>query len=658
MGKILQWLFYIFIGLIALAIILFLWFQLSYFFINDKAKGQLVEKKTLTEGGQSYKDLNTNDVYEDVRQPIEARVADLISQMSVEEKVGLMWHPPIGMGQTGEVLGKPNLESFFFGSSYDYLVNKKLRHFNLFPIAPPQYHAQWYNALQKIAEQDRLGIPVTISSDPRHGHNNFLEGDLLKSEFSKWPEPIGFAAINDSLLTVEFGKIANEEFRAVGIRTALHPMADIATEPRWARINGTFGEDAHLSAKITAAYINGFQQGPLNANSVACMTKHWAGGGPQADGEDAHFKYGKDQVYPGDNFKYHLIPFEAAFDAHTAMLMPYYGVPVGQTSEDVPFGFNKEMITDLLRKEYGYDGIVCSDWGIIEGFGLFGREIVAHKGYNLGDIGVKGRIQKAVDAGLDQFGGNSNVDEMLELVKEGAITEARIDESVRRLLRAKFQMGLFDNPYVEEEKATAIIGKAAFVEKGKIAQRRSIVLLKNKITPDSLLTLPLQKRSKIYIENVDPTTASSYATVVDSLEEADFAILRLATPHQPRTGDFIEQMFHQGDLDFKSPEKSKILNIISKKPTVVVLYLDRAAVIPEIAAQAHGLLAEFGAEDDAVLDVIFGDFNPSGKLPIELPSSMVAVEAQKEDVPYDSENPLFPFGHGLNYQVQEAAIAE
>ena len=187
MGKILKWLLYILLGLITLVVILFLWFQLSYFFINDKAKGQLVEKKTLTIDGQSFKDLNANgklDIYEDARQPIKARVEDLLGQMTIEEKVGLMWHPPIGMGQTGEVLGKPDMASFFFGSSYDYLVNKKLRHFNLFPIAPPQYHAQWYNALQKIAEQDRLGIPVTISSDPRHGHNNFLEGDLLKSEFS------------------------------------------------------------------------------------------------------------------------------------------------------------------------------------------------------------------------------------------------------------------------------------------------------------------------------------------------------------------------------------------------------------------------------------------------------------------------------------------
>ena len=214
-------------------------------------------------------------------------------------------------------------------------------------------------------------------------------------------------------------------------------------------------------------------------------------------------------------------------------------------------------------------------------------------------------------------------------------------------------MGLFDNPYVEADQATKIVGKQEFVEKGKIAQRRSIVLLKNKMTADSLSTLPLQKRSNIYIENIDATVAKNYATVVDSLADADFAILRIATPHQPRTGDFIEQMFHQGDLDFKDPEKSRILKILSTKPTIVILYLDRAAVIPEIANQSNGLLLEFGAEDDAVLDVIFGDFNPSGKLPIELPSSMAAVEAQKEDVPYDSADPLFKFGAGMSYFIQE-----
>lgn len=177
---------------------------------------------------------------------------------------------------------------------------------------------------------------------------------------------LGLAATSDTSLVREFGDIARQEYRSVGITVALHPMADLATEPRWARINGTFGEDAVLSAVMTKAYVLGLQGDSLDKQGVACMTKHFSGGGPQLDGDDPHFAYGKDQAYPGDNFDYHVIPFtEGAFAANTAQIMPYYGIPVGQTDEDVAFAFNKSIITDLLRDSLGFDGVVCTDWGII-----------------------------------------------------------------------------------------------------------------------------------------------------------------------------------------------------------------------------------------------------------------------------------------------------
>ena len=170
------------------------------------------------------------------------------------------------------------------------------------------------------------------------------------------------------------------------------------------------------------------------------------------------------------------------------------------------------------------------------------------------------------------------------------------------------------------------------------------------MNPDSTHVLPLKHNPKIYIENIEQETAEKYATVVDSLADADFAVLRLQAPFEPRTGDMIEKMFHQGDLDFKEPELSRIVEIMQQKPTVVCIYLDRPAVIPEIAENAAGLLCDFGAFDDAVLDVIFGKFNPSGRLPFELPLSMEAVRNQMEDVPYDSELPLYEFGFGLTYK--------
>ncbi len=638
------------LGVIIIGIIVF---NSYYAIINAKAKKQLAEVSVLTDNGFQYRDLNKNgklDTYEDSRQDIEARVNDILLQMTIEEKVGMMWHPPIGVGKKGEVLGKLDIMALNIYSAYDIIATRKLNHFNLFAIPKSKLLAQWYNDIQKLAEQTRLGIPLTISSDPRHGISNFIGTDLLGSDFSKWPEPIGLAATGDSALVAEFGRIANQEYRAVGIRTALHPMADLATEPRWARINGTFGEDAALSARMTAAYIYGFQGDIFGAASVACMVKHWPGGGPQGRGEDAHFSYGKDQQYPGNNFDHHLIPFKAAFEAGAAMVMPYYGVAVGQTGEDVGMSFNKEIIADLLRKEYQYDGVVCTDWGIIEGFGILGIEFMEPKSWGVENLTVKQRVKKVVDAGVDQFGGNSNTDELLELVRDGEITEARIDESVRRLLRAKFKMGLFDNPYVDVDIVESVVGNHEFVEKGKLAQRKSIVLLKNKMEADSTYVLPLKKNIKIYVENIDREIAGRYATVVDSVADADMAVLHLQTPWEPRNGDMVERMFHQGRLNFDEAELARIQKIMAAKPTVVCLYLDRPAVVPEIASNAVALLGDFGCYDDALLDIVFGDFNPTAKLPFEMPSSMEAVKNQKEDMPFDSENPLFHFGDGLSYR--------
>jgi beta-glucosidase len=568
MKKVFRFLGRLILSLGALLFFAFIVFHVYYGFLNRKAKRQLAETAVLIEKGQSFRDLNKNgrlDLYEDSRRSVEERVENLLGQMTIEEKAGMMWHPPIGVGKNGEIAGRPNVSTMSMNSTWDVVINRKINHFNLFAIPESRKLAEWHNRLQKIAAQTRLGIPVTISSDSRHGINNFIGSDLLGSDFSKWPEPIGLAAIGDSALVAEFGQIANQEYRAVGIRTALHPMADLATEPRWARVNGTFGEDAQLSAKLIAAYIYGFQGDKFGKESVACMTKHWPGGGPQKDGEDAHFSYGADQAYPGNNFDYHLIPFEAALEAGTAMIMPYYGVPLGQTSEDVGMSFNREIITGLLRNEYGYDGIVCTDWSIIEGFKILGREIMEAKSWGVEDLSVSERIQKAVDAGVDQFGGNMNTKELIKLVEEGKISEAWIDESVRRLLRAKFQMGLFDNPFLDVSEAEKVVGNPKFIEKGKLAQRKSIVLLKNEMKKDSSFVLPLKTGSRIYIENIEKESAQKHAVVVDSLADADYAVLRLQAPWEPRKGDLVERFFHQGDLDFKEPELSRILKIMKQQ---------------------------------------------------------------------------------------------
>jgi beta-glucosidase len=601
----------------------------------------------LDEDGITFRDLNKNgrlDPYEDARRPIDERIEDLLGQMTLEEKAGLMFHTIAGVNPDGS-LDAPR-EGPFRTPIAEAVSGALMNHFNVHALPPPRLAAEWHNRLQELAEGTRLGIPVTISSDPRHAFTNNPLTSFRAATFSQWPEPIGLAAIGDPALVERFGEIARQEYLAQGIRVALHPMADLATEPRWARISGTFGEDAELSAKLTAAYIRGFQGATLGPHSVACMTKHFPGGGPQKDGEDPHFAYGKEQVYPGSNFDYHLAPFEAAFAAGTAQIMPYYGIPIGVGLEEVAFGFNKQVVTGMLRERYGFDGVVCTDWGLLTDTQL-GNVVWEARAWGVEHLSRAERARKAIEAGVDQFGGESCPEVVVELVRAGQVSEARIDQSARRILRDKFRLGLFDNPYLDVEQAERTVGRTDFMAAGAEAQRRSIVLLKNGAQARPML--PVSGRPKVYVERVAADVAAAYADLVVDIEDADLAIIRLEAPYQPRDGTFLERMFHAGDLDFKGEAQARILATLSKVPTIVVITLDRPAVIPEIAERCAALLADFGASDEAVLDVIFGKFAPTGRLPFELPSSMEAVRAQNPDVPHDSAAPLFEYGYGLSY---------
>ncbi len=598
---------------------------------------------------QSFRDLNKNgkmDIYEDIHQPIEARVNDVLSQMTLEEKAGMMFINGARVNEDGTIEDKPAKGMFAFAPNAVKLVKeKKMNHFNLWQVPAAKALATWYNRMQKFVEDStRLGIPITIASDPRNHFSNNIFAMTAKT-FAKWPEPLGLAAIGDEKLTRQFADNSRQEYVAVGIREALHPQVDLATEPRWPRISGTFGEDANLSSKMAIAYIEGFQGEKLGPNSVACMTKHFSGGGPQKEGLDPHFPFQKGQVYPGKNFNYHLIPFEAAFKAHTAAIMPYYGVPMGQTSEDVGFSYNKDIITGLLRNKYHYDGVVCTDWGLVTDTHI-GNSVWPARAWGVENLSGEERVKKIIDAGVDQFGGENIPEVVVKLVKDGKLTEKRIDESVRRLLRQKFELGLFDNPYVDADKADQVVGNDEFVKAGEDAQRRAITLLKNDDKK-----LPLQQgKLKIYVKGIDQKVASQYGQVVDKPEQADIAIIRLNTAYYPvESPIMMARMFHHGDLDFKGAQKDSIMQLLNTVPTIVDIYIDRPAVIPEISAKAKGLLADFGASDAAVLDVIFGKYKPGGHLPIELPSSMEAVRNQKEDVPYDSKDPLYKFGFGLSY---------
>lgn len=596
--------------------------------------------------GVQYRDLNHNgrlDLYEDWRQPIETRVEDLLAQMTLEEKAGMMFINGSVVNEDGSIEEKPGGEGFG-GVASKQMDAQLMTHFNLWQIPSAQATANWYNQLQAYAEKTRLGIPITIASDPR---NHFTRNifSMAAQEFSQWCETLGLAAIDDLDLIEKFADIARREYLAVGIRVSLHPQIDLATEPRWPRISGTFGEDAALTARLVKAYIRGFQGKKLGRNSVACMTKHFPGGGPQNMGLDPHFEFQRGQIYPGNNFEYHLIPFEAAFEAGTASIMPYYGVPMGQTDEDVAMSFNKAIITGLLREKYHFDGVVCTDWGLITDVDM-GVTVWPARAWGVEHLSHADRVLKAIEAGVDQFGGESCPEYVVQLVKDGRLSEARINQSVRRLLKQKFELGLFDAPFVDETKVSEILGSPVSAALGHASQERAMTLLKNE---DDFL--PIKGQPKIYVENIDKEVAGRYAQVVSTPQEADFAILRLDTPWVPvETKNPFAANFHHGDLDFKGEKLAEILKLLKSVPTIVTIYIDRPAVIPEISAAAKALIAEYGADDAAVLNVIFGKARPEGRLPLELPSSMEAVRNQKEDLPYDSEDPLYPFGFGLAYQ--------
>lgn len=597
----------------------------------------------------AFRDLNKNgkmDVYEDSSAPIDGRVNDLLSQMTIEEKAGMMFINGTFINADGTLEKQEGAQGFAarLPSSMQSINEMKMNHFNFWEIPDVQALAKGYNTMQKVAEESRLGIPVTIASDPRnHFSNNIFS--MAATSFSQWCETLGFAAIGDEALVRQFAEIARDEYLATGMRVSLHPQIDLATEPRWPRISGTFGEDAELSARLVRAYIQGFQGDTLGPNSVATMTKHFPGGGPQKEGLDPHFEFQKGQVYPGDYFDYHLIPFEAAFEAGTASIMPYYGIPTDQTDENVAMAFNKMIITHLLRNKYKFDGVVCTDWGLITDTHM-GATVWPARAWGVEHLSEEDRVKKAIDAGVDQFGGESVPHHVVSLVKSGKLAEGRIDVSVRRLLRQKFQLGLFDNPYLDESIVGQVIGKPSSIAAGEASQRRAMTLLKN----DGKV-LPLKEGVKIYVKNIADSVAARYGTVVKLPQEADFGIIRINTPWIPiETENFFARGFHHGDLDFKDPERKEILDLLKTVPTIVNIYLDRPAVIPEISAGAKGLLAEYGASDAAVLDVVFGKASPGGKLPFELPSSMDAVRNQMEDVPYDSKDPLYNFGFGLSYE--------
>ena len=671
---------------------------------------------TITEKELLFKDLNRNgvlDPYEDWRLPAEKRAEDLASRMSVEQICGLMIY------SSSITVEKPELSE----KQIEFLTEDHVRHVLVAGISSPGAGAAWANKVQALCESLPLGIPANNSTDPRNytngkantsTYNHEPDGEFDpdgSSSISRWPREIGMGATFDLDVIRRHGEIVSTEYRALGITTALSPQIDIATDPRWRRFYGTFSEDPDLNAAIAREYCDAFQttagsKDGWGNQSVNCMVKHWPGGGSGEGGRDAHFSLGKYAVYPGGNFALGLIPFtEGAFKLKgktksASAVMPYYTISYGQdpSGENVGNGFSKYIIQDLLRGKYGFEGVVCTDWGIVKDYTVAWQ----HKGtpWGMETASLAERRLKAFEAGCDQLGGvydNGPSLEAYKLWEEKYGAESareRFELSARRLLLNIFRVGLFENPYVDPVKADEIVGCKEFVAAGYEAQLKSIVMLKNHGQ-----ALPVSGRLKVWepLRHVPaglthwmkPTEEydeypfshellSKYFDIAESPEEADFALVSIKTPYGhwgyiqpgegekeghynpislqwgPYTAEYAREVSlaggdpsessanrsYRGRTEYSSNEPDMYMvrdtrKAMGEKPVILVVHVDRPFVPAEVEPYADAILLGFGVSNNALLDVISGKFAPVGKLPCQLPADMRTVEEQFEDTPHD-----------------------
>ena len=715
---------------------------------QDIAYSQYSGIKIIEEDGYAFKNLSKSgklEKYEDWRLPVEERAKDLASKMSIEQIAGLMLYSAHQSISTSD-----DFFSKKFGGTYDgknleesgakitdlndqqknFLLNDNLRHVLITVVDDAKTAAIWNNNAQAFVEKIGLGIPVNTSSDPRHGVSADTEFNAgAGGDISKWPEPLGLAATFDSELVRNFGHIAAKEYRALGISTALSPQVDIATEPRWMRFNGTFGEDPILARDLGEAYCDGLQTSYNDAeinegwgyDSVNAMVKHWPGGGSGESGRDAHYAYGKFAVYPGNNFDEHLIPFtEGAFKLKgktkkASAVMPYYTISYNQdekNGENVGNSYNKYIISDLLRDKYEYDGVVCTDWMITKDNHVVDA-FISGKCWGVETLSEDERHYKALMAGVDQFGGNNEVQPVLNAYEMGVkehgekFMRARFENSAIKLLLNIFRTGLFENPYVDVNKSQELVGNPEFMQAGYDAQLKSLIMLKNKNN-----LLPIKERKKVYIPkrrikeskdwfgNVIParevTPASKsivekYFDVVDDAKEADFSIVFIESPktvgytkeegylpislqYRPYTavdaretsiagGDPLESSTNRsylGKTNFASNESDLDIILetrkdIGEKPVIVSLNMMNPTIVGEFEEFVDAIIADFGAQTQAIMDIISGNANPSGLLPFNMPANMKTVEKQCEDVPHDMEchkdelGNVYEFAYGLDF---------
>ena len=700
----------------------------------------------------AFKDLNKNgilDPYEDWRLIAQDRAIDLASKMTINQIAGLMLyskHQAIPASSQGFFKGtydEKTLEesganpSDLTDQQKKFLSNDNLRHVLITSVQSPKIAAEWNNKAQSFVEGIGLGIPINISSDPRHQSRADAEFNAGSGgEISMWPTTLGLAATFNPAIVENFGNIASKEYRALGITTALSPQIDLSTDPRWLRFNGTFGENPRLATDMTRAYIDGFQNSMKNTvitdgwglESVNAMVKHWPGGGTGEAGRDAHYGMGKYAVYPGNQFEIQLTPFiNGAFKLKgktkmASAVMPYYSISYNQdtkNNENIGNAFNSYIIKDLLRTKYGYDGVICTDWGVTGDQGpldvFFGG-----KPWGVEHLSVAERHYKVLTAGVDQFGGNNDPQPLIAAYKMGAeemgedAMRSRFEDSAVRLLKNIIRVGLFEDPYLDLEITSSTVGKPEFLAAGYDAQLKSVVLLKNQKN-----ILPLPEKSTVYVPKrftpagrnffgapipekleypVNMETMRKYFNISETPDIADFALVFIESPKSGNgydktdiktngTGyvpislqynDYIAvdaretslaggdplENFSNRSYQGKSQKTQNISDmtmvnetsaLMGDKPVIVLINTSNPMIFTEFESNVSGIVVHFGVQNQALLDIISGNSEPSGLLPFQMPSNMTTVELQNEDVPQDmecyvdSEGNKYDFGYGLNW---------
>lgn len=482
-------------------------------------------KPVITVDGLQFKDLNANgtlDGYEDWRRTTDERVADLLTRMTLEEKAGMMLIETLNAGCAGALT--PQAEGFVQTQKMTRFIMRNVVKAvgdpctatpgrNGFAVTP-EAMATFANSVQALAEVQRLGIPAQFKDNARNHYETDPRFGISAGAgaFTEFPKEAGIAAAalgtGDMSPVQALTSVMGAEWRAVGLRGMYGYMADLATEPRWYRVHETFTENADLGADIMGSLVRGLQGGPVNTNSAVALTmKHFPGGGPQEQGLDPHYSFGKNQVYPGGRFADHLKPFQAAIAAGASAIMPYYGVPItltydGVTYDQTGFAFNKQIVTDLLRGKLGFNGYVNSDTGI-----------VTDRAWGLENRTVPERVAAAINGGTDILSGFSSNKTITDLVAAGLVSEARVTEAAGRLLKEQFQLGLFENPYVDAPAATAVIGNEAHRAQGQLVQKQSIVLLQNR-TLGTGKALPIPAGAKVYTMGMGKADVEKYNHVV------------------------------------------------------------------------------------------------------------------------------------------------